>query len=1515
MDDGSILVVMSASGERQQLFSFLDDDGHRVQHVDSGDGALRTVANNRPDLILLDTLWPGMDAFETCRQLKANEASAEIPVIFIGTKDTLRDTEACFAAGAADFLIFPCDKPELLARLRPYLELAQALRDLKEMRASLRASGEETSGHEVNDLRDSEQRATSFFANMPGFAFSFQMPDKGPPRFPFTSPGIEQIYGLRPDEVRDDMSSMHALAHPDDRPRIETALREANRTLEPFHLEFRIQRSGGPERWLECRSLPERQPDGETVWHGIMLDISERKATEQHMELLGLAIDSSHDAVFLIDNKGHIRYVNATACSDLGYSREELLGMTPLDFNPDTTAEILQALMEKTLAGTHQIIEVRHRAKNGRIFPVEISASVVNFGGESLSLVIARDITERKHMQEALGKSESDFRSLAENSPDNIIRYDLEHRILYLNTHLLRELPFDSVDQAIGKRPNELAPDGSYAEIEEMIDQLIAGDMETATVHQPVIGKNGETCFHDIKLVPEFDASGKMVSVLGIGRDMTDIYRMKEALAKSERDFRSLTENLPDNIVRWDTQGNILYSNPTHQRTMHVSTDETIGSTHCCQFPDEHIDKFNETMAQIVTSGKGTTLTRVPVPGDHGESLLHDIKLVPEFDTDGKVISILGLGRDMTETYRMQEALLTREQEFRSLAENSPDYIIRYDLDHRILYLNGHLMRDLQLGSVDDVLGRRPIEVWPDGRFSALDAAAQRVIASGMPETIEMLWERPPGVTEIGQIVVVPECNVEGAIIGTLAFGRNITSIREAEGRLKHLTDNLPGYVYSFNLTHEGELNIPYISATCEAIYGLRPDEVKDAPNTILTRLHPDDLPRIKAALDESAQNLTPFRVEYRVQRPGHAECWLEVRAQPEHLVDGTIVWHGMALDITERKHSQDALAIREQEFRSLAESSPDSIIRYDLDHRILYLNERLVRDLELGSAVDVISRRPIEVWPDGRFSAIDEAARRVIASGVEETIEMHWERERNPGVTVTGLVVVVPDRNVDGTIIGTLAFGRDITELKRTGEMLAQAQAIARLGSWDWNIIADRVEWSEMAFEIYAPDARPAAPGFEDFKRSVHPDDLERVVAAVTAAFELNTPFELEHRVVSRSKGMRTVHAQGMVFRASDGTPVRMVGTVQDITERKEAQQRMELLERAVAQSSEAVWLVAPDLRIHYVNDTACQMLGYNQEEMLQLTPLDIDPDASREAALGMMDKKLMGELILFESRHTAKDGRSIPVEISATLIEYQGDYFNLLGIRDITERKRVEATMRERLEEVSRLQRLQTADELATTLAHELNQPLAAIAMYTEAVLRLLEDQNTPPDMRRIGETLLRVKKQALRAGESIRQLRAFVGRSKLEPQSINLNVVLREACDLILPQMKAKDIRLELKLDASQPQVVGVEVHVEQVLLNLLRNAIEAIAEAGISNGRITVTSRISRSFAQVSVCDTGPGISDELAETLFGSLESHKPDGLGVGLRISRGLIEAQEGGRLWVQPQTPSGVFHFVLPLA
>ena len=296
-------------------------------------------------------------------------------------------------------------------------------------------------------------------------------------------------------------------------------------------------------------------------------------------------------------------------------------------------------------------------------------------------------------------------------------------------------------------------------------------------------------------------------------------------------------------------------------------------------------------------------------------------------------------------------SLCPREQEFRNLTESSPDSIMRYDREGRILYLNQKLSRDLGVTEAE-LIGKTTGEVWPDNRFADIEQAVVRAIGSGEATTVELSHSLATGESIFSQIRVAAERDAAGRIIGALAFGRDITAIREAERKLRHFVDNLPGLAFIFRLSPDGHASFPFVSSAIEEIYGLRPEDVKDDMAPLHNLAHPDDRPRIEATIAETARTMALFRVEFRVCRPGQPERWIDCRSVPTREADGAILWYGLMLDITERNVLDMQLAERkrvEAELRTLQAQLREQAIRDPLTglYNRRYLEETLWRELD----------------------------------------------------------------------------------------------------------------------------------------------------------------------------------------------------------------------------------------------------------------------------------------------------------------------------------------------------------------------------------------------------------------------------------------------------------------------------------------------------------------------------------------------------------------------------------------
>jgi len=252
--------------------------------------------------------------------------------------------------------------------------------------------------------------------------------------------------------------------------------------------------------------------------------------------------------------------------------------------------------------------------------------------------------------------------------------------------------------------------------------------------------------------------------------------------------------------------------------------------------------------------------------------------------------------------------------------------------------------------------------------------------------------------------------------------------------------------------------------------------------------------------------------------------------------------------------------------------------------------------------------------------------------------------------------------------------------------------------------------------------------------------------------------------------------------------------------------------------------------------------------------------------------------------------------------------EYIIRTGI-DVTEQHRAEDEARQRLAELAHMHRLHTAGELATALAHELNQPLAAITGYSDACLNKVRAGDTSSDA--LARNLEQISTQAQRAGMVIRELRSFLAKGEMQKLPGDANALVRQAFGLLAADARARHVKLESDLADSLPAVMVVALSIENVLVNLVSNGMEAVRASGGGEGTVAVRTRAENDSVRITVTDTGRGIATEVAEKIFEPFYTTKQDGLGMGLRISRSIVESH-GGRIWAEAG-PHGVIHLTLP--
>ena len=443
--------------------------------------------------------------------------------------------------------------------------------------------------------------------------------------------------------------------------------------------------------------------------------------------------------------------------------------------------------------------------------------------------------------------------------------------------------------------------------------------------------------------------------------------------------------------------------------------------------------------------------------------------------------------------------------------------------------------------------------------------------------------------------------------------------------------------------------------------------------------------------------------------------------------------------------------------------------------------------------------------------------------------------------------------------------------------------------------------------------DLLNVANGDEGRSISDFTNSLDCEAFATDAGEVLRNLAPIEREVCSRNGAWYLMRLRP--YRTVENRIDGIVVTFVDISERRRAEDALRDSEarlRAVIDGvADAIVTIDETGAIQAVNKSAAAMFGYTAEEFLGANVSKLMPEPDRPQHDGCIKNYLrtgVAKIIGVDREVEAvrKDGSRFPVELRFSEVLYRGERLFIGFIRDLTEKRMMEVRLR-------RLHgdRLSSMAEMAAALAHELNQPLAAAANYLEAAQRLLQAfPELPPQ---VGEALDSAASQMLRAGRIVSHLHEFISRGDPEKIQQSLHAIIRQTCELAGPLIKEHKVTLILHLEAQKDSVLADKVQIQQVLVNLMRNACEAMSASKIR--RLTITTLLKDETLRVDLIDTGVGLSKSIDADFFEPFASSKPNGLGVGLSISRSIVEAHQG-KIWADPDAGGGArFSFTLPLA
>ena len=1109
---------------------------------------------------------------------------------------------------------------------------------------------------------------------------------------------------------------------------------------------------------------------------------------------------------------------------------------------------------------------------------------------------------ERKRAEEELRRANAKITEILESITDGFSAWDQNWRYIYANERSAQLLGKPK-EQLIGRSVWDFFPEAVGTEAYLKCQQAMA---ERLPVHF-------EACFYNRWYENHVYPTKEGLSIYW--REITDRKRAEEALRASSRRIENILESITDEFNAFDREWRFTYLNQAALNSIRrakgeeLTLEQVLGKKVWEMFPahvgsvvyQKYHDAMREQKAMEFEARSPVTDRWIEgrvYPSQEGLSVYY---------------------RDITERKRVEERLAYHAY----LLENVHDAIIA--TDERLAVTAWNKGAEQMYGwRADEARGRYiwevvPVELSDEQRAEALRELEER----GRFRTEAVTYRKDGTPVHVEGITIALQGEQEESqITGYVNIRRDITDRKRAEEalrassrRIENILEGITDQFYAMDC----EWRFTYINE--RALGYIQRAKGKDLTRQDLLgknvwELYPELVGSVyyqkyHEALRE--QKTVHFEVYYPPN-----DTWGEMHAYPSE--EGlSVYWQ----NITERKRAEEKLRRSEGYLAEAQRVSHTGSWAWNISTGECFWSLEHFRIFGLD--------------PDN-FKTTKETTQRLIHSEdlpfVEQTLEkavrdrsdfeLDYRIVRPDGSTRYHRGVGHPVVNESGELefIGTVV---DVTEsklaeeqLRRSEAFLAEGQTISHTGSWAVKFPSEEVFWSQEIFRIYGIEAA-TKPSQEIAFQVIHPEDRQFVRKAFERAVRDQSDFAVEHRALLADGSIKHLHALGHPVLNESGDLVEYVGTVMDITERKQAEEHLTYQAKLLASIHDAVFATDDQLVLTAWNRAAEEIYGWKAEEVLGRKVQDVVRSqftaTQRSEAI-----RALAETGHYHTEvvHYHRDGRQLWIEGDAMVLRNETGRMTgyVTACRDITERKRTEEELRKAQTQLAHAMRVTMMGELAASIAHEINGPLGSIVNNGNACLRLIGAGPEAQDEAR--EALADIVADAERAGAIIARIRALVQRSQTERVPLQLTDVLGEALALARRELIEQRITVCNEVPEDLSKVWGDRVQLQEVFHNLIINAVDAMSAVEDDRRLLIMRGRPdtleNRPAVLISVEDRGASFRPEDSERLFKAFFTTKRHGMGMGLRISRSIVEAH-GGRLWATLNDGQGAtFHFALPV-
>jgi len=792
----------------------------------------------------------------------------------------------------------------------------------------------------------------------------------------------------------------------------------------------------------------------------------------------------------------------------------------------------------------------------------------------------------------------------------------------------------------------------------------------------------------------------------------------------------------------------------------------------------------------------------------------------------------------------------------------------------------------------------------------------QLCLASGTPVDTEARIRRFDGSYRWFLIRGNPLKDQEGNILkwyGTCVDiedrKRGEEALRAREMSWRQIVDNIPGLVATTRAMGEVE----FLNRQTLEYFGKTSEELKNW--ALIEAVHPDDLPRVIEVRKKSIEAGQIYEIEHRCRRADGVYRWFQVRGIPVRDTENKITaWYLLLADIDDRKKAEEALQSSERNLSLMINAIPTVIGVMRADGTPMYGNQG-VTDYTGLTMEDILSEdfRTRLFHPED-MERLRDARRLAFSRPV--AFETEQRALGKDGKYRWFLFRYKPLLDEAGKIDRWYMVATDIEDRKNSEVRLRQV--IDAIPALAWCNLPDGPnEFLNKRWHEYTGLSPEQSSGW-GWQVALHPDDLPNLMEKWTKMLASGESDEVEARLRRRDGVYRWFLIRAEAFRDESGKIVRWYGTSTDIDDRKRAEAQVEqaYLRLTEAQQLSKTGSFITDLLgdEHNWSEEAFRIFEFDPAAKVTVKlirntihPEDL-PTFEAVIARGMTGADVDFGFRIVTSRGTVKHLRGM----ARVMAQSGGRPLFIGALQDVTQSKLAEEALDKARSELAHVARIATLNALTASIAHEVNQPLSGIITNASTCRRMLD--GNPPNIEGARETARRIIRDGNRASDVITRLRALFSKKDFTLEPLDLNEATREVIALSLSDLQRNRVVLLSNLAENLPPVMGDRVQLQQVVLNLLRNASDAMGTIQDRPRELLIrTERDEEDRVRLSVKDAGIGLTPETADKLFEAFYTTKTDGMGIGLSVSRSIIERHQG-RLWAEQNAgPGATFSFSVP--